>query len=156
MPYYQEVVLDYLRMDRAVFVNPECCIQLFDESNPSPGTHWFCDAVAIDLRNKTVFLCEVSYAKGLRALRKRLQEWAQHWTDLQKGIQRDCMVNPEWAVRPWLFVPEESVEDLATKLPSVFQPRITPLECVQPWKFGWQHRDSDTPKPDFIPAKMRV
>lgn len=28
MDYYQGVVLDYVRADRAVFVNPECCIQL--------------------------------------------------------------------------------------------------------------------------------
>ena len=28
MNYYESVVIDYLRADRALFVNTECCIQL--------------------------------------------------------------------------------------------------------------------------------
>lgn len=63
MDYFQSVVLDYIRADRAVFVNPECCIQLVDKLNPDdlgPHSHWHCDAVAVDLRNKKVFLCEIT------------------------------------------------------------------------------------------------
>jgi hypothetical protein len=36
MDYYQGVVLDYLRADRAIFINAECCIQL----NKSPQSRW--------------------------------------------------------------------------------------------------------------------
>ncbi len=47
MDYYQGVVTDYLRADRAMFVNTECCIQLDEGNNPDafPGRHWYCDAV---------------------------------------------------------------------------------------------------------------
>ena len=57
MDYYQGVVTDYLRADRAIFVNTECCIQLQASPNPdSSGPHWYCDAVAADFRSNTIFL----------------------------------------------------------------------------------------------------
>lgn len=52
MDYYQNVVIDYLRADRALFVNAECCIQVNPASNPdASGPHWYCDAVAADFRH---------------------------------------------------------------------------------------------------------
>jgi len=163
--YYQGVVLDYLRADRAVFVNPECCIQLAGKPNPDTDTAWYCDAVAVDLRNHTVFLCEISYANGLRPLVQRLNGWAQHWDNVCKALERDCKVESGWAVRPWLFVPECGVERLISKLSLiknsngalVFQPRITTLESVQPWNYcSWNHQDKDTPRPDSVPPSMRL
>jgi hypothetical protein len=66
--YYEPVVVNYLRADRAIFVNTECCVQLNQADNPdTSGDHWYCDAVALDLRAKAVFLCEISYAKGFLA-----------------------------------------------------------------------------------------
>jgi hypothetical protein len=62
--YFQGVVTEYLRADRAVFVNTECCIQLNPLDNPDKsGPHWYCDAVAVNFRDSKVFLCEVSYSK---------------------------------------------------------------------------------------------
>jgi len=59
MDYYQGVVIEYLRANRARFVNTECLIQLEAGDNPDRGTHWYCDAVTIDLRESAVFLCEI-------------------------------------------------------------------------------------------------
>ncbi|HEX4038636.1 MAG TPA: hypothetical protein VHX37_11310 [Acidobacteriaceae bacterium] len=171
MDYYQGVVVDYLRADRAVFVNTECCIQLERGANPdTSGPHWYCDAVAIDLRGApndgkpTVFLCEISYAEKLAALLDRLKQWSEHWDKVQEALKRDCNVPGEWPVRPWLFVPQGSIARLVGKLElmkgpnglAVFNPRITPLECVQPWNYhSWQHRDSDTDKSrSGIPEEM--
>lgn len=39
MDCHQGVVTDYLRADRAIFVNTECCIQLDDGHNPKGGRH---------------------------------------------------------------------------------------------------------------------
>jgi hypothetical protein len=120
--YYQGVVLDYLRMDRAVFVNPECCIQLTGGETPAKGEHWYCDAVAVDFGGKhdppkpTVFLCEISYAKGLATLINRLQQWARHWDKVCEAVRRECSVWEDWPIRPWLFVPEGSVEKLVAKV----------------------------------------
>ena len=61
MDYYQGIVIDYLRADRAVFVNTECCIQLNESDNPAQP-HWYCDAVAVDFRCRRIFLCEISYS----------------------------------------------------------------------------------------------
>lgn len=170
MDYYQGIVTDYLRADRSVFVNTECCIQI--EASPDPdtnGKHWFCDIAAVDLRSKptpTMFLCEVSYAQKLAALTRRLKQWAEHWDDVHAALKRDCNIPDDWPVRPWLFVPQALVKCLVDKLAPitrpdgtpVFKPRITTLESVQPWNFpDWNHRDCETDKSDTdIPEAMRV
>jgi hypothetical protein len=67
--FYESVVIDYLRSDRAVFVNTELCIQINAGDNPdTSGPHWYCDAVACDFKRRTVFLCEISYSKQLADL----------------------------------------------------------------------------------------
>jgi hypothetical protein len=164
--FSQGVVVEYLRADRAVFVNTECCIQLNDAPNPdTSGLHWYCDAVAVDLRNETVFLCEISFAERLGPLIDRLKRWSQHWSEVRTALVRDCNVPSAWPVRPWLFVPEASIERLVGKVEqmkgadglAVFEPRITPLECVQPWHYrSWNHQDMDTKRPDSVPAAMRL
>ena len=54
MDHFESVVLEYLRADRALFVNSQCCIQLNPGANPDTGgPHWYCDAVAVSLRNWT-------------------------------------------------------------------------------------------------------
>ncbi len=168
MDFYQGVVLEYLRADRAIFINTECCIQLSPASNPdTSGPHWYCDAVACDFRSQTVFLCEVSYSKSLAVLIKRLSQWHKHWPGVCAAVQRDCHVPKEWRVRPWLFVPKESLGRLVPKLEELgtvqgerpFRPRITPLEMVQPWRYrSWDHRDQDhaEEKPPGIPLEMRI
>ena len=41
MDHFEGVVLDYLRADRALFVNSQCCIQLNEGANPdTSGPHW--------------------------------------------------------------------------------------------------------------------
>lgn len=165
MDFYQGVVVDYLRADRTVFLNTECCIQLNEGPNPdTSGPHWYCDAVAVDFRNETVFLCEISYAERLGSLIERLKAWTEHWPGVCAALERDCKVPKGWPVRPWLFVPEGLVSGLVGKLDKMegadglaaFKPRITPLECVQPWLYrSWNHRDSETGKP-AVPEPMRL
>ena len=60
-----------------IFVNTECLIQLAPGVTPSKGTSWFCDAVAVSVRNNTVYLCEVTYSTTLYALLERLPRMAQ-------------------------------------------------------------------------------
>jgi hypothetical protein len=165
MDFYQGVVLDYLRADRAVFINTECCIQLNERPNPDKsGSHWYCDAVAVDFRSDEVFLCEISYADKLPALLKRLREWSLNWEGICNALNRDCFHKKDWKkVRPWLFIPAHSIDLLVTNLEQMkgsegkpgFEARITPLEKVQPWLYrSWNHRDCETDKPE-VPEAYR-
>jgi hypothetical protein len=153
MDYFQGVVTEYLRADRAVFVNTECCIQLNPGENPDQtGPHWFCDAVAVNMREQRVYLCEVTYSKTLSALNKRLIEWAAHWSLLREALIRDCQLPRNWPVQPWLFVPNALQTPLNSKLLRISnvgdgagqmpRPRTTDLEDVAPWKYpSWNRRD---------------
>ena len=59
MDYFQGVVTEYLRADRAMFVNTEYLIQLEPGNAPAKNKHWYCDAVAVNMRDN-----EVSYVKS--------------------------------------------------------------------------------------------
>ena len=50
MAYFQGVVTEFFRADRAVFINTEYVLQLEPGDKPAKGCSWICDAVAINLR----------------------------------------------------------------------------------------------------------
>lgn len=168
--YYQGIVVDYLRADRSIFVNPECCIQIKPGPHPPKGTLWYCDALAVDFGigpddPSTIFLCEVTYSKTLQALIKRLREWNSNWEPIRKALAKDNRLPLEWESRPWLFVPEAN--DCAKKLVQAlkemdkvhqlsFRPRITTLEKVVPWAFSENRNGEEAPKPDYIPPEWRI
>ena len=148
MDHYKAVVMQYLQSDRTVFVNAECCIRLDDTANVEKGgPHWFCDAVAIDLRHRAVYLCDVAYK--LQALVKKMAAWAQHWEAVKAALQRDCKVPASWRIHVWLFVPRDTIAMLDEKLEELrrrqgcpFKVKITSLEDVQPWRFWtWDRSD---------------
>jgi hypothetical protein len=166
MDYYESVVVHYLRADRALFVNTECCIQLNQSKNPdSSGPHWYCDAVACDFRKSRIFLCEISYGAQLSDLTKRLKEWYANWDSLRHALARDSFVPKDWPVRPWLFVPVTRVPLLVNRWAAIsgsdkapkFVPLVTTLEMVQPW-CDWPswNRINEQPKPDVVPEEMRT
>jgi hypothetical protein len=165
MNYYESVVVDYLRADRSLFVNTECCIQLIEADNPDtlgPHSHWYCDAVVADFERSSVFLCEITYSATLQALLTRLRAWNENWRTVLDALVRDSHLPSKWPVRPWLFVPEGSVELLLKGLKKIsgdnklnFEPKITPLEMVQPWEYRSWNRTCEEKKPDCIPLEMQ-
>ena len=148
MDHYKAVVMQYLQADRTVFVNTECCIRLDGRETPEKaGSHWFCDAVAIDLRHRAVYLCDVAYK--LSALLKKITAWAQHWDGMKAALERDCKLPESWRIHVWLFVPRDTIPELDAKLEELrrapgcpFKVKITALDDVQPWRLGnWGHSD---------------
>lgn len=164
MDYYQGVVADYLRADRSLFLNSECCIQLNPGDNPdTTGPHWFCDILACDLRQKQAFLCEITFSRSMSALLKRLKDWHSNWQLVQVALRRDCGLPADWPARPWLFIPEPYVPQLLNGLKKIapdgslaFNPLITTLEMVQPWRYRSWNRIGEVAKPDCVPPDMRI
>ena len=162
MNYYESVVIDYLRADRALFVNTECCIQINAAENPdTSGPHWYCDAVAVDFRDEKIFLCEISYSAQLADLVKRLKAWHENWSGVKGALVRDSRIPRDYEVRPWLFVPEHCINLLLGRMrqigngqPLSFHPKITTLEMVQPWLYKSFNRIGEREKPK-IPPEMR-
>ena len=153
MDYFQGVVIEYLRADRAMFVNTECLIQLEPGDVLAKGRHWYCDAVAINHRESTVYLCEITYATTMYALLTRLQAWDAQWPSLCTAIVRDCCIPVWWQIQPWVFVPENRSAALSEKLSAFVKadhvaghmpnPKVTYLESVLPWKYQqWDRKTS--------------
>lgn len=164
MDNFERSVVEYLRADRALFLNTQCCIQLNDADNPdTSGPHWYCDIVVADHRNHAIFLCEVSFSDSLASLLKRLDDWNVYWPALRIALSRDSGLPSDWPLRPWLFVPEHLIPKVIAKLKQfeadpgrqLPQPRITPLEMVLPWKYRSWNRKGEDEKPSCIPPSMR-
>lgn len=164
MNFYENVVVDYLRADRSLFINTQCCIQLNAADNPdTSGPHWYCDAVAADFQNRTIFLCEISYGAQLSDLTKRLRAWHEDWARVRSALTRDNHLPMDWPVRPWIFIPEAAISILLKRLgqiassgPLLFDPRVTPLEMVQPWRYRSWNRIGEADKPSEIPVSMHA
>lgn len=145
MDHYQGIVAEYLRANRAVFVNTECFIQIEPGDSPPKGTSWFCDIVAVNLREHKVHLCEVTYSRSMDALKQRLKAWDANWKQVCQALWRDCAISPEWIVTPWVFVPRDLAKSMSMgtylQMPS---PQITALEEIVPWKYRSWDRNEDT------------
>lgn len=150
MDYFQGVVVEFLRANRGVFVNTECMIQL-DKDTLKKGRHWFCDVMAADFHNRSVYLCEVTYSKTLHALLTRLKSWDTNWEALCHAVRRDSDIGHDWDIQPWVFIPESCQATYKEKLPMVLPsqndgvrmpiPRVTLLERVVPWKYPGERSD---------------
>lgn len=143
MSHYQDVVRDFLHAKKSIFVSPELKIQLY-QNNEDKGNYWYCDIVAIDLKNNTAFLCEVTYSKTCQALIKRLKAWDSNWQELKDALVRDCGIPKNWDIEPWIFIPQSRHEKIRglgfINMPS---PRVTYLESIPPWMYEEENRTSD-------------
>lgn len=164
--HYEDVVINYLRADRALFINTQCFIQIEDGNAPKKGTSWYCDALTVDLRSSSVFLCEVSYSETLAALCTRLTQWSGAWNAIRSSLVTHSKVHPQWSVRPWLFVPEKCVDRLVKYLRGLegadrpaLRPLLTPLEMTVPWAgyktWDRQAEDVEQKKKKGVPEDMR-
>ena len=145
MDYFQGVVTEFLRADRATFVNTEYLLQLDAGEVHAKGRHWFCDAVAVNHRDKRVDLCEITYSSTLQSLVDRLQAWSSNWELIVAALHRDSHLQGTWHVRPHLFVPLTRMDTLKRKLGFIRKateskllmpvPEVTLLEDVAPWKY---------------------
>jgi hypothetical protein len=141
MDYFQGVVTEYLRADRACFINPEYYLR--NDLSPiekSRKSYWYVDVLAFHMRHKCAYLCEVTYAKEPRALVARLRSWHSEWTTVKATLVRDSSLPNDWTVRPWIFVPEARLSFLKAAAPE-FAPaaRFTRLEDTLPWHYHWNH-----------------
>lgn len=149
MDYFEGVVFEFLRADRTLFINTQCCIQLNPSDNPdTSGPHWYCDAIAVCIKRKTAYLCEITYASSPHSLFKRIKAWDSNWALVRKALARDSGVPEEWTVIPWIFVPNSNipkVEVFTFTLPAgnMPRPKIQSLESVMPWLYRSWNRSSE-------------
>lgn len=141
MDHFESVVVEYLRADRALFVNSQCCVQLNAGQNPdTSGPHWYCDAIAVSIKAQAAYLCEITYANPPNSLFKRLTGWDKDWSLLRVALERDSGIPQCWSLRPWIFVPQAIAPRIDSFLSTLSlsempRPRISHLEDVMPWRY---------------------
>ena len=139
MDYFEGTVENYLRADRKLFLNSEYLLQLDpDRNSPPKSRHWYVDVLAIDFRDKKIWLCEVTYSATQAALLKRLLAWQNNWDEVQKAVRREIPLGNDFELKPWVFIPEEQhrgFQNRLQKLGGTLDLRLSSLEQVLPWKY---------------------
>jgi hypothetical protein len=97
----------------------------------------------VDFGEKAVYLCEVTYARGLAALLKRLSQWNTQWSGIKASQARDSKIIPDWSVTPRLFMPEAFLAEARGKIRKFNPvpgeegrmpfPKMSSLESIVPW-----------------------
>lgn len=142
MDYFQGVVAEYLRADRSCFINTEFWLRgNLDKLKQHEKPHWYVDILAVHMRTKQIFLCEVTYAKKAPSLVKRLKAWREHWPVISETLREDTSLPPDWSIRPWLFAPGKVMDSLRPVAKQLHPAsRFTELETVMPWLYQtWDH-----------------
>jgi hypothetical protein len=166
MSQYESVVVEYLRADKSLFLKSDFFIQIRDVQNPARlGPSWYFPIVAADFHKEAILICEVSYSQSLGGLYKRIEGWSNHWHQLCEALCHELNIPKTWPIRPWLFIPDDSIPRVVKKIDGVRfanpgvaffpDPIITPLEMVQPWKYNSLARQGEKSKPDTIPHAMK-
>ncbi|HZP78611.1 MAG TPA: hypothetical protein VFB45_20885 [Pseudolabrys sp.] len=143
MDHYQEIVSDYLRADRAIFLNTRYRLPGHRvESADKP--YWDIDIVALNMRKRRAYLCEVTYTLDAPALLRRFAAWREHWKEMVEGLIAMSGLSPEWQVKAWIFTPAHIRESIEQQV-RFWHPdaRFTDLELVAPWKYDRERIDVD-------------
>ena len=92
MDIYEELVLQYLTKDAHVFVNPQYSIR------GDTGVEWSCpDYVALDFRNRSVSVVEVSSAQKPTTLQERVRKRDHQWIEkLRAQLTANKVVDESW------------------------------------------------------------
>lgn len=153
MDYFQGVVTEYLRANRSVFVNTEFLIKLDDGDKQFKDRHWYCDAMAVNFKERSLYLCEITFSSTMQSLISRLQAWQNNWDELVNAVVRDSGVPANWKIQPWTFIPKKYDVVFAKKLAMLKAsnvqkaqmpaPRVTFLEDVLPWEYRSWDRKKD-------------
>jgi len=143
MNHYQEIVSDYLRADRAIFVNANYRLPGHPvETADKP--YWDIDIVALNMRKRRAYLCEVTYTLDAAALLRRFAAWREHWQEMVDGLIKLSGLSPEWQVKPWIFTPESIRASIEQQVRFWHpQARFTDLELVAPWQYNRDRIDVD-------------
>jgi len=138
--YFQGVVAEYLRADRACFINPEFFLSIGQEKEKyQKDKHGFVDVLAMHMKEQCAYLCEVTYARKPAALIKRLGMWKANWSNITEALIRDAGLPPKWQIKPWIFVPEKFEFEIKPILEQHFglECRLNKLEETLPWNYSW-------------------
>jgi hypothetical protein len=158
MDYFQGVVMEYLRADRSCFVNPEFWIR-GNLEHRFERPHWYVDVLAISMRDKAVYLCEVTYAKQPRPLARRLHSWKEHWPVINTTLRQDAFIEDEWPLIPWIFAPPKTLAIIKPELEKLFPDgKVTNLEEVLPWLYCTYDRkpEAHDEQKEERPASIQV
>jgi hypothetical protein len=141
MAYLQEQVTAYIIADPNLFVAEERALYYGEGLDDN----WWIDVLIVDPWEKKFYLGEATYDPKPRRLLDKLAKFANQKTEVLKKIGRNGAPDG-WDIRPWLFLREDTVQYVISRLPAGSVPRITYLEqTFRPWEYEKIKRTGSEP-----------
>ena len=142
MDIYEELVLQYLTKDAHIFVNPQYSIR------GDTGLEWSCpDYVALDFRNRSVWVVEVSSAQRPTTLHERVRRRDHQWiANLRAQLTANRVVDDSWKHYVVdVFLRRDAVAPFQREFRHDPAVRIHVLEDLRP---PWEWTRSHLPGPE--------
>lgn len=142
MDQFEEAVLNYLCGPPERFVNPQFSIPYADFKGGSCP-----DFVALDFRDQTVYVVEVTSAGDSKAIRGKIVERNTRWfSPLREHLNRLGPIFHDWDYHVSLFVRDEEWENAKKKLQDLPDVSVISLKkVVFSWDWDWQGSRPDNP-----------
>jgi len=125
-------VLEYLTKDTFVFVNPQYSIK--DEK----GKEWSCpDLVALNFRDRLVFVIEVSTGWKTKRLQEKVQHCDKQWIDkLRAQLLKLKVIDDSWNFEVQVFVRKHAIRAFTNIIQTGTKVRVVALETLgESWEW---------------------
>jgi hypothetical protein len=130
---YEHLVLAYLTKDPFVFVSPQYSIA-------GDKGEWSCpDLVALNFRERTVAVVEVSTAWNPRSLREKVAKCDAQWIDrLRHQLRSLNVVDDSWTFEVQVFIRKAAVPGFGNQIVATGTPvKVQALEDLgSPWEWA--------------------
>ena len=132
MDIYEELVMVYLTRDPLVFICPQYDI----------GKGWSApDFVALDFREKSVLIVEVTAAAKLKRLAEKVADRKNQWIDkllTQLSTKAHPVIDKSWTVKVKVFLRKDAEAAFRRVVGEADDVEIVTLEGLGfPWGWDW-------------------
>lgn len=139
---YENVIAAWLVADGQTLIAPQYPLRIGEPTMPEP-VRWP-DILAVQPKDRQVFLCEVTWHDGWSRHGQKVAEYHEHIDNIRATLEHWLGIGGEaWQISVWYFVPEAHVEKIGSMEPrDSLQLRVTSLESIKPWTYTWGYRNA--------------
>jgi len=136
MDYYEQMVALYLTSDPHLFISPQYPLKWEVTGIVEP------DFVGIDIKNRKVYIVEVSSADNLSGLINKIKDiYFNHLESIKQGLRNSEIISEDWEKQGWglcflVFVRKYNVEKFKKNMGALQNIDIIPLEATA---FMWEY-----------------
>ena len=111
MDYYQSIVAQWLVSDGRTFLAEEYYLRTsrVREFKHRDQTYLWPDIIAVRLRDRKVFLCEVTWSRNWGTIERKLEKYSENMPEIRDALDHWLGIPHDFDASIWYFVPEDHI-----------------------------------------------